>query len=50
MLLPTNPRTDSPTIPSYFLGRAACQGCTTILSGQPSAAGPQVPQQVLAIK
>ena len=50
MLLPTNPRTDSPTIPSYFLGRAACPGCTRVLSGQPNAAGPQVRQPVLTSK
>jgi phospholipase C len=29
VLLPTNPPTDSPTIPAYFLGRPPCQGCTT---------------------
>jgi hypothetical protein len=28
VLLPTNPRTDSPAIPAYFLGRPACRGCT----------------------
>ncbi len=50
MLLPTNPRTDSPTIPSYFVGRAACRGCTKVLSGDPNAAGPQVPQQILTVK
>jgi phospholipase C len=50
MLLPTNPRTDSPTLPSYFLGRTSCLGCTRVLSGQPNAAGPQVPQQVLTSK
>jgi phospholipase C len=50
MLLPTNPRTDSPTIPAYFVGRAACQGCTKVISGDPSAAGAQVPQQALTIK
>jgi phospholipase C len=46
MLLPTNPRSDSPTIPAYFIGRPACQGCTKILSGNPDAAGLQVPQQL----
>ena len=44
LLLPTNPPTDSRTIPAYFIGRSACQGCTKILSGVPDAAGPQVPQ------
>ena len=44
LLLPTNPATDSPTIPGYFIGRAACRGCTKVLSGQPDAAGPQESQ------
>ena len=29
MLLPTNPPTDSPTIPAYFTGKPPCLGCTT---------------------
>ena len=29
VLLPTNPPTDSPSIPAYFIGRPACPGCTT---------------------
>ncbi len=29
VLLPTNPPTDSPSIPAYFTGKAPCQGCTT---------------------
>jgi len=29
MLLPTNPPTDSPSIPLYFIGKPACWGCTT---------------------
>jgi phospholipase C len=29
VLLPTNPPTDSPTIPAYFRGRPPCLGCTT---------------------
>ena len=29
VLLPTNPPTDSPTIPAYFNGMEACDGCTT---------------------
>ena len=28
-LLPTNPPTDSPSIPDYFTGRGPCPGCTT---------------------
>ncbi len=28
LLLPTNPQVDSPTLPSYFIGQPACQGCT----------------------
>jgi phospholipase C len=29
MLLPTNPPTDSPSIPPYFKGKPPCFGCTT---------------------
>ena len=29
VLLPTNPPTDSPTIPAYFMGKPPCLGCTT---------------------
>ncbi len=29
-LLPTNPPTDSPLVPSYFNGKPACLGCTTV--------------------
>ncbi len=29
VLLPANPPTDSPSIPPYFTGLPACQGCTT---------------------
>ena len=29
LLLPTNPPTDSPSIPRYFTGKPACWGCTT---------------------
>ena len=29
VLLPTNPPTDSPTIPASFKGKPACLGCTT---------------------
>jgi phospholipase C len=35
-LLPTNPPTDSPTIPHYFIGKPPCYGCTT----PPPAYGP----------
>jgi hypothetical protein len=48
LLLPTNPATDSKTIPAYFIGRTACQGCTRVLSGRPAAAGSQEPQQLPA--
>jgi phospholipase C len=34
VLLPTNPPTDSPSIPAYFTGRPPCLGCAT-----PPAAG-----------
>jgi phospholipase C len=30
LLLPTNPPTDSPSIPPYFAGKPACWGCTTV--------------------
>jgi len=30
VLLPTNPPTDSPSIPAYFLGKPRCTGCTTL--------------------
>jgi phospholipase C len=29
LLLPTNPPTDSPSIPAYFTGQPACWGCTS---------------------
>ena len=29
ILLPTNPPTDSPTVPPYFRGKPPCLGCTT---------------------
>ena len=38
-LLPTNPPADSPSIPSYFHGKPACLGCTTL----PPALLSQVP-------
>jgi phospholipase C len=28
LLLPTNPPTDSPSLPRYFAGKPACPGCT----------------------
>jgi phospholipase C len=37
VLLATNPRTDSPSIPAYFRGRVPCVGCTT-----PPPGGPKV--------
>jgi phospholipase C len=30
LLLPTNPPTDSPTVPAYFKGKPPCVGCTTV--------------------
>jgi phospholipase C len=30
LLLPTNPLTDSPSIPPYFLGKGPCIGCTSL--------------------
>jgi phospholipase C len=30
LLLPTNPPTDSPSIPQYFVGGPACPGCTSL--------------------
>jgi phospholipase C len=33
LLLPTNPPTDSPVIPSWFTGRRACVGCTNTPPG-----------------
>jgi phospholipase C len=34
-VLATNPPTDSPTIPAYFLGKPPCAGCTTPPPGGP---------------
>jgi phospholipase C len=33
VLLPTNPPTGSPSIPSYFKGRPPCLGCTAVPPG-----------------
>ena len=33
VLLPTNPPTDSPSIPAYFAGKGSCSGCTTTPPG-----------------
>ena len=33
LLLPTNPPTDSPSIPTYFIGKPPCRGCTTVPPG-----------------
>jgi phospholipase C len=30
LLLPTNPHTDSPSIPAYFQGKPPCVGCTAV--------------------
>jgi hypothetical protein len=30
VLLPTNPPTDSPSIPDYFTGKRPCVGCTSV--------------------
>ena len=30
VLLPTNPPTDSPTVPKYFVGKPPCVGCTAV--------------------
>jgi phospholipase C len=40
MLLPTNPATDSPSIPVYFNGRRACRGCTTLPPPPIASPGP----------
>ncbi len=40
VLLPTNPPSDSPDLPAYFLLHPACRGCTGVLAGTPDAAGP----------
>jgi phospholipase C len=40
VLLPTNPPTDSPSIPAYFAGRPACTGCTAT---PPSVSPPGAP-------
>jgi phospholipase C len=39
VLLPTNPPSDSPTLPGYFVGAPACAGCTVT---PPSMASAQV--------
>jgi phospholipase C len=33
VLLPTNPPTDSPSIPARFKGNGPCDGCTVVPSG-----------------
>ncbi len=37
VLLPTNPATDSPSIPAYFTGRGSCVGCTVVPPAVPKA-------------
>jgi phospholipase C len=39
VLLPTNPPTDSPSVPSYFNGKPPCRGCTTPPPGPAGGAG-----------
>jgi len=39
VLLATNPPTDSPSIPAYFVTSPACRGCTTVLDGMSGSAG-----------
>jgi phospholipase C len=50
VLLPTNPPTDSPTIPAYFVTHPACLGCTAVLDGMPGSAGRQTAVPVLVQK
>ena len=33
LLLPTNPPTDSPSVPAYFNGKPPCLGCTAVPPG-----------------
>jgi phospholipase C len=44
VLLPTNPPSDSPDLPAWFVYHPPCQGCTTVLPGVPDAAGPDTSQ------
>jgi phospholipase C len=37
VLLPTNPPTDSPSIPAYFTGKGPCVGCTVVPPAIPKA-------------
>ena len=48
VLLATNPPTDSPTIPAYFVTHPACLGCIAVLNGMPGSAGPQLAQRPVA--
>jgi phospholipase C len=50
VLLATNPPTDSPTIPAYFVTHPACLGCTAVLNGMPGSAGPQLARSAAADK
>jgi len=47
VLLATNPPTDSPTIPAYFVTHPACLGCTAVLNGLPGTAGPRLAQSAV---
>jgi phospholipase C len=52
LLLPTNPPTDSPSIPPYFTGKPACWGCTAPppASHRHSTPGPYQPTAHKRIK
>ena len=50
VLLATNPPTDSPAIPAYFVTHPACSGCTAVRSGMPGSAGPQLVQSTAVDK
>ena len=43
VLLPTNPPTDSPSIPAYFTGKGPCVGCTAT---PPSTSGGSAPWRI----
>src|SRR5262249_47229830 len=45
VLLPTNPPTDSPTIPPYFTGKPPCYGCTRPPPARPTGPGGRVSQE-----
>lgn len=41
VLLPTNPPTDSPSIPAYFAGKPPSTGCSVLPSATPALLGIQ---------